>query len=365
MIQSRTTIVLWLVFAAIVNLPGLIWGQYFQSSKTDSLIQQGIEYSIVHDYENAEAIFKKIITENPEHAEGYFFMCATIQSKMMDFETEQWEENFFHYIEMTIQRAKEQQVKQADVDPFSLFYHGSALCYLAFYESRKGKYFDAVRHGLSGISILKKVIALNPDFYDAYFGIGSYKYWRSQVTRYLNWLPVLADEREEGIQLVQQAVEKGRFTNFAAMNELIWILLDRNRPEDAYYWAMKGIINFPQSRFFLWGMAKSVYALGKFSEAAHCYQQLLLSIASESFNNHYNEFICRVNLIQCYEKLGRYKEAIELIDHLDTLPLSQDIEIKLKKQQKQFALLKKRLAHISERNQPTESLVSEERTEKP
>jgi tetratricopeptide (TPR) repeat protein len=354
-----------LILIFIVTSSELIFGQNARSSKTDSLIQQGIEYSIVHDYDKAEAIFQKIIKDNPEHPVGYFFMAATIQSKMMDFETENWEQDFFENIEITIRLAKERQGMQVEANSSFMFYRGSALCYLAFYESRKGQYLDAVRHGLAGISILKKVVVMNPEFYDAYFGIGSYKYWRSQVTKYLNWLPILADEREEGIKLVQQAVENGQFTRFAAMNELIWILMDRNRPEDAYYWAMQGITKFPQSRFFLWGMAKSAYALGKYSEAINYYQQLLFSITSESLNNHYNEFICRVHLAQSFEKLERYNEANEQINILESLTLSPDIESKLKKQRKQLAHLKKNLSLIAEYSQPTESLVAKGSKAKP
>ncbi|HEX9971651.1 MAG TPA: hypothetical protein VGD14_06235 [bacterium] len=365
MIRIRNAKVPGLVLLVVLISFKLVFGQNAQSSKTDSLIQQGIEYSIVHDYDKAEAIFQQIIKDNPEHPVGYFFMAATIQSKMMDFETENWEQDFFQYIEMAIDLAKEQQLSQSEVDPFLMFYRGSALCYLAFYESRKGQYLDAVRHGLAGISILKKVVTKDPEFYDAYFGIGSYKYWRSQVTRYLNWLPILADEREGGIHLVQQAVEKGQFTRFAAMNELIWILMDRNRPEDAYYWAMQGITKFPQSRFFLWGMAKSAHALGKYSETINYYQQLLFSITSKSLNNHYNEFICRVHLAQSFEKLERYDEANEQINILESLTLSPDIESKLKKQRKQLAHLKKSLSLIAEYSPPTESLVSKGSKEKP
>ncbi len=363
--RIRSTIVLGLVLFLMVNSFELLFGQTAQSSKTDSLIQQGIEYSIVHDYGKAEAIFQQIIKENPEHPVGYFFMAATIQSKMMDFETENWEQDFFENIEITIRLAKEQQGMQPEVDPFFMFYRGSALCYLAFYESRKGQYLDAVRHGLAGISILKKVVVMDPEFYDAYFGIGSYKYWRSQVTKYLNWLPIIADERKEGIRLVQQAVEQGQFTRFAAMNELIWILMDRNRPEDAYYWAMQGITKFPQSRFFLWGMAKSAYALGKYSEAINYYQHLLFSISSDSFNNHYNEFICRVHLAQSFEKLERYTEANEQINILESLTLSPDIESKLKKQRKQLAHLKKSLSLIAEHSQPAEYFVTKGSQQKP
>lgn len=340
-------------------------GQNARVCEIDSLIQQGIACSIMHEYDQAEAIFLNMIREKPEHPVGYFFMAATIQSKMMDFETETGEQDFFNYIKLTIRLAKEQQRMQPDSDPSTLFYHGSALCYLAFYESRKGQYLDAVRHGLAGISILKKVVQKNPEFYDAYFGIGSYKYWRSQVTRYLNWLPIFADEREQGIQLVLQAVDKGKFTRFAAMNELIWILIDRDRPEDAYHWAMRGINKFPQSRFFLWGIAKSAYTLGRYSEAINYYQQLLFSITTDSFNNHYNEFICRVHLAQSFEKLERYHEANEQIEILGSLAITDDIEIKLKKQRKQFAHLKKRLSLIAASSQPSEALAIKESEPEP
>lgn len=350
--------IIWLLLNVFI-IVAMANGQVDPSNELDSLIQQGIEHSIQHRYGQAEAIFRRMIEQAPEYPAGYFFMAATIQSKMMDFEMENWESDFFHYLERTIQIARAVQQKQADADPIAQFYHGSALCYLAFYESRQAHYLDAVRHGLAGISILKKVVARHPDCYDAYFGIGSYKYWRSQVTRYLNWLPLIADEREEGIRLVQQAVEQGKFTQPAAMNELIWILLDRNRPEDAYYWASKGIDQFPRSRFFLWGMAKSAYALASYAESVGYYQQLLISLTSDSLNNHYNEYICRLHLAEGLEKLERCQEANDQIIALDSLRLSNHIENRLKKQQKQFALLKKRIALISDLRPPIESLASE------
>ena len=357
MTKIRNTIRLCSLLFFIISSARFVHGQIHVASQNDSLIQSGIELSIQHDYEGAEAIFQQMIEDEPDNPAGYFFMAATIQSKMMDFEADTWEQDFHRYIQLAIHHAKE---KRADgkKDSWSLFYRGSAQCYLAFYESRKGDYLAAVRHGLSGISALKKVVDFQPEFYDAYFGIGSYKYWRSQVTRYLNWLPLIADERKEGLHMVLQAVEQGKFTRDVAMNELIWILLDAGRHEEAYFWALKGLEKFPQSRFFLWGAAKSSFALGQYHPAANHYQQLLNSIANARLNNHYNEYICHVNLARCFAELGNYAEAVDQIQIVESLSLSPDLEKKLKKQHKLVQQLKKRLYYVAGTEQHPDSSIS-------
>ena len=207
---------------------------------------------------------------------------------------------------------------------------------------------------------MKKVLKIQPEFYDVYFGIGSYKYWRSRVTRYINWLPLVPDERETGMNMVQKAIEKGKFTRYAAMNELTWILLDAGRPDEAYTCALVGLEKFPQSRFFLWGAAKSAYALQDFEAAANYFQELLISITSSQPNNFYNEYICRLNLVRSFIEIKNYPGAKHQIKNLDSLTLSPEIYKKLKKQRRQFEQLKKQLETFADADQPADSLISED-----
>lgn len=325
-------------------------GQIWLDTKTDSLIRSGIELSIQHDYSQAESIFQQLIADSPDHPIGYFFMAATLQAKMMDYESEQWSQDFHRYIRLAINAAESQSAARPEQDLWSRFYHGSALCYLAFYEGRKGNYLKAISHGLAGVSILKEIIKLEPEFYDAYFGIGSYKYWRSQAMRHLNWLPLISDDRNAGLQMVQQAVEQSQHTRPAAMNELIWMLLDSNRPAEAYAWATRGLEQFPRSRFFLWGAAKSALTLERYPTAAAHFQQLLQSLLSAPVNNHYNEFLCRVHLAHCLMEIGEYAAASAQIDTLESLPLDPGIEKRLKKHQELASRLKKRLSTFAATN---------------
>jgi len=286
----------------------------------DSLVSVGIEYSINQKYAAAESLFEKIINMDPTHPRGYFFKAATIQSKSMDYETNLWEGSFLSYLEKTEELSKE-RIKRNEKDVWAHFFLGSALSYRAFFEGRKKKYVPAISHGLAGIASLNRVIELDSTIYDAYFGIGSYKYWRSKITRYLNWLPLLEDEREAGIRMVTLAAKKGKYTNYAAINGLVWILIDHGQVSEALIWAKKGVHFFPESRFFLWGMAKSYYNLQHFEIALIYYEMILNSIQQETFNNHYNEVICYYKIAQCYFHLKQYQKASQYYDAIFSIPL--------------------------------------------
>ena len=359
MIKNNTIIRLLYLLSLSFLFVESSFGQGCFEVKTESLIQSGIELSTQHDYAKAESNFQQLIDDYPDHPVGYFFMAATIQAKMMDYESDQWSQDFYRYIRLAIDCAEKKEVEKKEKNLLSIFYHGSALCYLAFYEGRNGDFLKAVSHGLSGISMLKKIKKIDPEFHDASFAIGSYKYWRSQKTKFLSWLPLISDERTEGIEMVRRAVDNGKYIRYAAMNELTWILLDAGNADEAYSWALKGLEKFPQSRFFLWGAAKSAVTVENYSAAVPLFQKLLDSIIQAPFDNYYNEYICRIKLAQCFEKLGRFAEASVQIIYVESLPLSPGINKKLKKQHKELSQLKKKLSFIAKIECPLDSLSTE------
>lgn len=321
-----------LLAVVIFSAPHFLFSQQDVISQHDSLIQRAIELSIQHKYSDAALIFDQLIKNFPDHPAGYFFKAALIQSKMIDFETDEWEDDFLSNIHLTLKYSTKKNSPALVSDEELMFFKGSALSYLAFFEGRKGKYVPAIKHGFSGISMLKKLVAFEPDFFDAYFGIGSYMFWRSQITRHFNWLPLIPDEREQGLDLVQRAIKNGKFTHYAAMNEIVWILLEYEKPEEAFAWSMKGLEKFPDSRFFLWGAAKSASALKDYPAAIEFFQKLLASITASLNNNYYNEYICRLNLARCFFEIENYIETKNQLNFLKSLKLSSKIQKRLKKQ---------------------------------
>jgi len=318
-----------LLFLVVVNL-NLFPAITLQAKNLviDSLIIVGIEQSINQNYAQAESTFYRIIQIDENHPCGYFYLAASLQSKMMDYETDLWEELFFSNISQA-EKLSQQLINQNKNNIEAYFYWGSARSYRAFYDGKKKKYLSAIQHGMSGIFALKKVIELDTTFYDAYFGIGSYKYWRSKLTRYLNWLPLIHDDREEGIRLVKLAAEKGKFTNHAATNELVWILIDCGQVSEALSWAKTGLTRYPQSRFFLWGTAKSYFMLQNYEAALIYYNKILTSIQQEFLNNHYNEVICYFKISQCHYYQKDYEQARIAVNRIYDIQLSPQIAKRL------------------------------------
>jgi tetratricopeptide (TPR) repeat protein len=286
-----------------------------QTNQVDSLILSGTEQSLRHDYAAAESTFKKLIDLDTNHPQGYFYLAATIQAKMMDFETDLWEKEFYKYIDETEQHCKE-LIETNNQNGWAYFYLGSAGCYRSFHESKKKEYLTAVRHGLAGVAALKKALQIDSTITEAYFGIGSFNYWRSKATHYLNWLPLLNDQRQVGIDMVKRAAYKSKYIHYAAYNELIWIFIDTGQPSEALKWARLGLSHAQDSRFFLWGAAKSHFLMKQYSEALLFYNQILNSVEKEALNNHYNEILCRYKMAQCYYQLKKNEETLALCDQI-------------------------------------------------
>ena len=282
---------------------------FSQTPFQDSLafeVQRSIELTINQDYDAAENLGRQLADRYPAHPIGYLFLAATIQAKMMDFETTVWENEFFTLLDSTRLRAKK-YLKKYPQNAWAHFYLGSTDAYRGFYESKQNRYFAAYRYVIRGISNLKAAVKLNPEIYDAYLGLGSYMFWRSQKIKSLTWLPFLSDEREVGLELILKSIENGRLTRFAGINGLVWIYLEQKKYDQALYWARIGENAFPNSRYFHWCLAETFFRQNEFDSALEYYNKLLSSLNQESFNNHYNEIVCHLKIAEVYFKTHQYQ----------------------------------------------------------
>ncbi|MCJ7812892.1 tetratricopeptide repeat protein, partial [bacterium] len=152
--------------------------------------------------------------------------------------------------------------------------------------------------------------------YDAYLIIGSYKYWYGRLSKYFNWLPIIHDEREEGVQIIKFSMDKGTYSHWVAVHHLAWIEYDRKNYDSAKDLFLKGLVKYPKSRFFLWGLGDTYFRLKAYTQAAQIYEDILVSLREVYWNNDYNEIVCRFKLIQTYLAQGNYEEALH---HCNTI----------------------------------------------
>ena len=117
--------------------------------------------------------------------------------------------NFFiRKIDQSI-KLSNKQIAQNPQNTHIRFFYASALGYKSFQMARDKKYMPAFQIGRQSIKELKKVIATDSSLYDSYLAIGSYNYWRSNLTKKFSWLPFFNDQRQQGILSLQKAAKNG------------------------------------------------------------------------------------------------------------------------------------------------------------
>ena len=257
---------------------------------------------------------------------------------MMDFETQHWRNDFISLLDQAADLSdslRQQHPQNLDYP----FYYGASLAYKSFQLSREGKYLAGIRLATKAIHMLENVLEKDSTYYDAYLGLGSYKYWRSYLTRHFTWLPFFSDQREEGIYLIQQAYEHSRFSKWAALSNLAWIYIQEERYEEAIECAEAGLKHFPESRFFLWPHGDALYYHGDYEKALHTYNALLSSLTAEQINNRYNEVVLHLKIAQCHVHLQNTilaQQHAQRVLQIDTEP---DIEKRLKDKRRDAAAL--------------------------
>ncbi len=309
----------------------LVFPKTLPSQPSREEIQTGIDLSLEEEYETSLSHFAKLKERYPDHPAGAFFSAAVWQSRMMDFETKRWEREFFREIDQAVRLAKA-GLKKNPKDNELHFFYGGALGYKSFQLGVNKRYLSAIKIAMSSIKELRRAGGADSSFCDPLLGIGTYQYWRSQITRNFSWLPFFPNHRERGIALIHKALDCGVYSRWAALSNLAWIYIEERDFRAAMECAKEGLARFPRSRFFLWPLAEAQFKNRDFPAAIVTYSLLLESVGRESINNHYNEIVLHWKLAQCHFKLGDYRAAQESCDKV--LAITPDPEVKGKAKDK-------------------------------
>ncbi|RMH93462.1 MAG: tetratricopeptide repeat protein [Calditrichaeota bacterium] len=355
--NRRTTGHLWnrFVFLLICLLLGTFRGVAASPPlpvQLEAQILRGIEATIETDFAAAESIFQTLVQEYPEQPWGYFYLAATYQAQMLDAEAYGRLPRFYALLDSCVDRAEKLR-RENPRDVWALFFEGSAYLYRSFMDSKRGKLWGAYRNAVKGAGRLQEAIRIDSTFYDAYLGVGSFKYWKSRKAKFLTWLPFIADEREEGIAMVRTAVEKGRFVTLAARDQLAWILLDAKRYEEALKMALINHRAYPQSRFFLWTLVEIYYRSGQMDAAYQIYEQLLKQVRQLPNNNHYNEIVCLLRMAEIRFEQGDYETVQQLTRSIFRFKLSDEVKKRTRSKRQRALELQRKSERELSRLEPT------------
>lgn len=295
--------------------------------RADSLLQEAILRTALQHYDRALSFTDRVIKIYPKEPIGYFFRAAVLQARMMDYENYGTDEKAFLEATGWCRQLAQQKLKDpaltGNAKAWAHFFFGSAIGYEAFVIGKKKKYFEAFHYGWQSIQHLEAALKIDPQLYDAYLGIGTYKYYRSKMSKSFRWLPFIKDEREMGMNMIRQALAQGRYSRTAAINGLGWILMDEDRPKEALALIDSALVTYPASRFFLWSAGEAAFRVKRYEQAAAHYRQILSSLQNENHLSPYLELVGRTRLAKVYQAAGKMDEACHELERIKLLGLSK------------------------------------------
>jgi tetratricopeptide (TPR) repeat protein len=312
-----------------------------------------VDYVYKEKFKLAEEEAKKIIKKYPEHPAGYFFCAAALESWMGYYETDKREVEFYRLCDLAIGKAEGMIAKDPN-DAWAMFFLGGADGAKGTYESRYEKWITSFRHGWKGVSMLQSLYKKFPDIKDTYYGLGIYDYWRSTLTKLLWWMPGIENRTAQGIRELEIAKADGVYTGISACADLMAVLNNEKRFQDALTIAEEMLARFPGSLVFCRGKAVALFGLNRFNESEAVYRFILERVEAEPFDNHYNAVLCHFWLAKIYSKMKRYTQSIAECNRMGYYTLDGDIKKRLDKFFSEAARLKDQAQAANIKNPETE-----------
>lgn len=253
-----------------------------------------------------------MIEKYPDNPAGYLYLAGAVQAEFSDYE-DGFDRPLFDSLLAKGEALADRLIERKDSADWGYYYAGTALSYRAFSESERGNWPSVIIDGMNSAKMFERCLELNPKFYDAMSGLGTYYYWRSKKTEFLSWLPFVTDRKKEGVSLLTSAVENGTYDTFEAMNSLILVLTEEARYGEALPITLRALAKYPDNRSFLWCLVGIVERTSRRDTAAikSAVTRLLASVVNAPVRNHYYEAACRLKLAQYAMADHEYARVME------------------------------------------------------
>jgi tetratricopeptide (TPR) repeat protein len=287
-------------------------------------IRNGINLTINERFVEARNLFQMMANRDSTDYAPLLFLAGVEHAEMFDREDYSARPKFDSLISKAL-TLTEKAIRENRNSAWAHLTRGNAYAYIATLETKVGSWWGALRKGLAAKNEYLEALELDPLLYDAYLGLGSYHYWKSAKTEFINWLPLIADRKEEGLAELQLAIDSSLFSTDMAANSLLWIYLDWGRADDAYDVACRLQEKFPDSRLFNWGVAFAAYSSRRLPEALAAFGRILTMIEEQPGQNNFNTIECRFHRAVIFNRLGQKDNAMIELQKLLSYPVSDEV----------------------------------------
>lgn len=260
-------------------------------------------------FAEVDSIYAEFIKEYPTDPAGYLFRSAALIAEMSDREEDIHGDRAKLFLDSTVSLAT-RLLDSSDNRSTRAWMHlwlGHAKANRSLYLSQFGSFISALKQGMASKGDYHKALKEDSTLYDAYFGLGSYHYWKSAKAGILGWLRIFKNEKKKGIRELHLAEDSSLLSRDIAVAGLTWVWLDKKEYDSTIVYASKMTKAYPEGKSFFWPLAEAYFRKKDYASAIEVYRQLREPLERNP-GNYYNLIEVDYQICRTLEKWSRPDE---------------------------------------------------------
>lgn len=286
------------------------------------IIRTGIDFLCNGKFDEALDVFDDLKYNNNDSLASNLFKAISYAYIMDEYRSTKFDSAFSQYSNNAI-RIGEKMLASDKKNPKIHLYLGGAYGIRGMRKAMLSDLWSGISDGLKAHKLLHKAVELNPDMYDAYYGLGMYHYWKSKraytIIRVFGWLFRIKDEKEKGIQELFLAMEKGHYAKFPSMQALFRIYIEEKKYDEVISLGMEYKEEFPNDIFYKWFVGMALVNKQRWIEGLEIYDEIEKNLNSVDFHGPEADVECWFYKALCLYHLGSRGEALALCKKIDEI----------------------------------------------
>ncbi|GJQ62858.1 MAG: hypothetical protein SCALA702_19110 [Melioribacteraceae bacterium] len=291
-----------------------LFAQDFGNRRAESLLFTAFDSVKNGEYDTAYSYFDTLDIEFPELSIGKIYKAGIIILKDYDYVLGYDPDSLYQLLDEAVELAEENYDNDPD-DLLNVYQYAIALGLKGYYDALQKNYFSALTESIYSLQYFHECLEIDPEAYDAYVAIGSYKFWVSEVGKDVLYLPFIEDEREPGMHFLKLAIEKNTYHSYAAIHSLAFAYFYSKKFEKGIELLEDVLRKHPGNRIFAQLLADTYFNYDK-EKAIILYNKLLERYRNSVIKSNVREVEILHKLAQIYEKLQKNELALNCCNNI-------------------------------------------------
>lgn len=282
-----------------------------EESQIYPLFFQTLEHAQHERYDAAIATARRIRTLAPEEPVGAFGLLVPYQTINRNYRVRTYDATVDSLLDLAIDLA-ERAIKRGEKQAVHYFYLGSAYGLRSLNHVINKNWVHAFRDGVRVRSNFERALKRDPNFVDAYFGLGMYNYWLGAKSKILRGIPFARNRRQTGLKQLRLVCDKGTFLKVDAMYGLSLAYYNEGKFQEALTvtdWLKE---RFPQNPTLLYRRGRIFQELGRWREAKGEFEALYQVLLTTRYRSVSYQIDCLYQMARSEYETERLAQALEL-----------------------------------------------------